>query len=171
MLALAKIARDEIGADYLVVKPYSHEPASLTTEYKEIDYEGKFYQQLEEELQAFNSEQFKVNYRSQTMNLYHENQSNRYSTCYSTPIFMAYIMANGEVYGCKDHLFDKKFNYGNINQNQFDDIWEGDLRKKNLSYVLNELDVSTCRVNCRMDKVNRFLFDLKENKIKHVNFI
>ena len=171
MLTLAKIARDEIGADYLVVKPYSHEPASNTTAYKTLSYEEDFNAELESELKALNTASFKVNYRSQTMSLYHEAQSNRYTTCYSTPIFMAYIMANGEVYGCKDHLFDTQFNYGNINKSSFQEIWEGTRRRKNLDYVRHTLDVSSCRVNCRLDKVNRYLFDLIENKIQHINFI
>ncbi|MBF0266634.1 MAG: radical SAM protein [Gammaproteobacteria bacterium] len=171
MLTLAKIARDEIGADYLVIKPYSQEPASITTEYKDISYESDFNESLKEQLQQLNTDKFKVNYRSETMALYHEKQENRYSTCYSTPILMSYIMANGSVYGCKDHLFDEKFKYGNINETAFSTIWEGEKRQQNLHYVLNDLDVNKCRVNCRLDKVNRFLFDLKKDKIQHVNFI
>jgi radical SAM protein with 4Fe4S-binding SPASM domain len=105
------------------------------------------------------------------MSNYHEDQENRYTTCYSTPIYMAYLMAEGSVYGCKDHLLDPNFCYGNINENTFSDVWKGESRRKGIEYVLNELDVSKCRVNCRMDKVNRYLYDLKEGRINHMNFI
>jgi len=171
MITLAKISRDEIGADYFVIKPYSQEPASITTKYKDINYETEGFLSLEEELAKMETDNFSISFRSKTMHLYHEGSERRYTTCYSTPVFMAYIMATGDVYGCKDHLFDKHFLYGNINQHSFSEIWEGESRKQNLNYVLNELDVSKCRVNCRMDKVNRYLFDLQEDKIKHVNFI
>jgi hypothetical protein len=36
--------------------------------------------------------------------------------------------------------------------------------------VEKKLDVSRCRVNCRMDEINRYLWDLKSPP-EHVNFI
>jgi len=171
MMTLAKIARDEIGADYFVIKPYSQEPDSLTQKYKDINYITDEFLQLEEELSKMATNTFSVNFRSKTMQLYHEEVDRRYTTCYSTPIYMAYIMATGDVYGCKDHLLNEDFCYGNINKESFSDIWESAARKENLNYVLNELDVSKCRVNCRMDKVNRYLSQLIEGDIKHKNFI
>lgn len=170
MITLAKIARDEIGADYFVIKPYSQEPGSITQKYKDINYDDE-YLKLENSLIKMETDSFAISFRSETMRLYHESSERRYTRCYSTPVFLAYIMASGDVYGCKDHLFDKQFCYGNINAQSFTDIWQGEDRENNLNYVLNELDVSKCRVNCRMDKVNRYLFDLREDQVKHVNFI
>jgi len=171
MVNLGKIIRDEIGADYFVIKPFSQEPSSINKLYEDIDYRSMTLRANEKRLKALETENFKVSYRSETMSNYHEDQSNRYTTCYSTPIYMAYLMAEGSVYGCKDHLLDPSFNYGNINKNTFNEIWKGENRRKGIEYVLNELDVSKCRVNCRMDKINRYLFDLKEGKISHMNFI
>lgn len=171
MYNLALILRDEIGADYFVVKPFSQEPNSINRQYEDINYQSKSLRELESKINDLEREGFKVNFRSKTMDLYHEDQSDRYTTCYSTPVYMGYLMADGSVYGCKDHLLEPEFCYGNINKNTFNEIWKGNVRRKGLDYVLNSLDVSKCRVNCRMDKVNRYLFDLKENKKKHVNFI
>ena len=171
MVNLGKIIRDEIGADYFVIKPFSQEPSSINKLYEDIDYRSMTLRANEKRLKALETENFKVSYRSGTMSNYHEDQENRYTTCYSTPIYMAYLMAEGSVYGCKDHLLDPNFCYGNINKNTFTEIWKGERRRKGIEYVLNELDVSKCRVNCRMDKVNRYLFDLKEGKIDHMNFI
>jgi len=171
MVNLGKIIRDEIGADYFVIKPFSQEPSSINKLYEDIDYRSMTLRANEKRLKALETENFKVSYRSETMSNYHEDQENRYTTCYSTPIYMAYLMAEGSVYGCKDHLLDPNFCYGNINKNTFTEIWKGERRRKGIEYVLNELDISKCRINCRMDKVNRYLFDLKEGKVDHMNFI
>ena len=171
MANLGKIIRDEIGADYFVIKPFSQEPSSINRLYEDIDYRSMTLRANQKRLKALETENFKVSYRSETMSNYHEDQENRYITCYSTPIYMAYLMAEGSVYGCKDHLLDPNFCYGNINKNTFSEIWKGERRRKGIEYVLNKLDVSKCRINCRMDKVNRYLFDLKEGKVDHMNFI
>jgi len=171
MIELGKIVRDEIGADYFVIKPFSQEEKSINRRYKKLDYHSIALRSSEKDLHALEREDFMVSYRSETMNIYHADQDMRYTTCYSTPIYMAYLMAEGSVYGCKDHLLNKDFCYGNINEKTFSEIWKGEERKKGIEYVLNNLDVSQCRVNCRMDKVNRYLFDLKEGRVNHINFI
>ena len=91
--------------------------------------------------------------------------------CSATPFFWAYVMANGDVYGCSAYLLDDRFNYGNLNDYSFTEIWQGDKRRENFHYVLNSLDISECRVNCRMDEVNRYLHNIKNNTVPHANFI
>jgi hypothetical protein len=51
----------------------------------------------------------------------------------------------------------------------FKEIWESEKRKENWRFVRKELDIKECRVNCRMDKANRYLWGLTHQK--HINFV
>lgn len=166
---LARICRDEIGLDYLVVKPYSQHTFSLTRLYQEVDYQD--YTQLGERLAVMNTDKFSVVFRENTMKKHHEGETSRYRKCSATPFFWAYVMATGAVYGCSAYLLDKRFEYGNLNESSFKDIWEGDRRRENFHYVRNELDIHECRLNCRMDEVNRYLDRLVRQDVPHINFI
>ncbi len=167
MAGLAQLCRDEIGLDYLVVKPYSQHLFSETHQYERIDYTK--YMSMAQELERFNTENFNVVFRGHTMQKYID--TGRYDKCYSTPFLWGYIMADGSVYGCSAYLLDKRFEYGNINQTSFQDIWEGEKRRENFEFIRKELDIKDCRRNCRMDEINRYLHRMKENQVPHVNFI
>ncbi len=166
-LTLARRVRDA-GADYFVVKPYSHNPKSLTRRYKDITYGD--LQTLEAELKTLHDEAagFHVIFRSLAMH-YWDAQEKGYGRCYGLP-FWAYVDAEGNVWGCSMYLQDERFRYGNLNSESFQAIWEGEKRRSSLAWVENELDPAYCRVNCRMDAVNRFLWRLRRRP-EHVNFI
>lgn len=167
IVQLAKIARDDIGLDYLVIKPYSQHLFSETRIYESIDYEP--YLNLAEELESCSTENFKVVFRDNAMRKYLS--SERYTKCRATPLVWAYIMADGSVYGCSAYLLDDRFSYGNINELSFREIWEGEARKASFHYVQSKLDIKECRKNCRMDEVNRYLHRLSVGNVPHVNFI
>lgn len=169
MGTLARLCRDEIGLDYLVIKPYSQHLFSETHAYEHVDYSA--YLAMSELLKALNTQDFQVVFRENTMRKYMEDEGSRYRKCNATPFFWAYVMADGSVYGCSAYLLDKRFEYGNLNDQSFLDIWEGERRKANFHYVRKDLDIRECRRNCRMDEVNRYLYRLRENLVQHVNFI
>lgn len=166
---LARICRDEIGLDYLVVKPYSQHAYSITTQYQDIDY--REFIELGARLQALNTDKFSVVFRENTMKKHDAGDEARYQRCLATPFFWAYVMSTGALYGCSAYLMDSRFEYGNLNEASFKDIWEGERRRENLVYVRNQLDIHECRLNCRMDEVNRYLDRLTGGKVPHVNFI
>ncbi|QEP42765.1 radical SAM protein [Ectothiorhodospiraceae bacterium BW-2] len=169
MVTLARLCRDELGLDYLVVKPYSQHGFSLTHEYESVDYSQMF--ELEEALHAENRDNFSVVFRQRTMKKSLQDEGQRYLKCYSTPFFWGYIMANGDLYGCSAYLQNEQFCYGNINEQCFSEIWEGERRQQSWRYISKYLDIHHCRKNCRMDEVNRYLYALKDDTPPHVNFI
>jgi len=169
MVELARICRDEIGADYLVIKPYSQHQFSDTHEYESVDYQG--YLALADELEAMNNDSFQVVFRAHTMRKYQEDPNTRYKKCQATPFLWGYVMADGRVYGCSAYLLDQRFEYGNLNQNSFQEIWQGEKRQANFHYVRHQLDIHECRKNCRMDEVNRYLDRLVNQSVPHINFI
>lgn len=166
-LALLAQTCKDIGVDYLVVKPYSQHLFSETKKYENIDY-GKMMD-IGESLHQFDDDKFKVIFRTNTMKKYVEKKQ-PYKKCHSTPFFWGYIAADGKVFGCSAYLGQDKFCYGSIYDNTFEEIWEGQKRKESYEYIQNTLDIKNCRVNCRMDEVNRYLWNLK-NPNTHVNFI
>ena len=162
---LAKICRDELGIDYLVIKPYSQHLSSKNQ--REIDYSP--WLRMEKNLEKFNTKNFNVVFRANTMKKYSSNE--RYTHCYSTPFIWGYIMANGIVSGCSAYLLNDLFEFGNINEHSFQEIWTGEKRRRNFEYVANELDITDCRKNCRMDEANRYLYALIDDPPSHINFI
>lgn len=168
-VALATKAKD-IGVDYVVIKPYSQHlmsQATMEKGYKDFDYSGIF--PMEQELLALEESRFKVIFRRRAMEKLLDGDRH-YTVCQATPFFWAYVMATGEVYGCSAYLEDPRFCYGNLNEQSFAEIWEGEARRRSFHHVRDELNISECRKNCRMDEVNRYLWDL-QHPPAHVNFI
>ncbi|MCK6488386.1 MAG: radical SAM protein [Planctomycetes bacterium] len=162
---LARQARDA-GMDYLVVKPYSQHTQGL-----QKDYQGVRYDQAEglaQRLQEFATDSFKPLVRLSTMRKWDEKQR-PYQRCLSLP-FWSYIDAGGDVWGCSIYMKDPRFHYGNVLAEGWAAIWEGEKRRASLRFVHEELDIGGCRVNCRMDEVNRYLWELR-HPTAHANFI
>ena len=162
---LALKARD-IGADYLVIKSYSQHLKSITKKYEGVRYSEHLL--LKDALDKISTKGFDVVFRINAMKKLEE-QERGYERCLALP-FWSYIDAGGGVWGCSAYLGDERFLFGNINESTFKEIWKGEKRRLAMEFVDNELDTSGCRVNCRMDTVNRYLDELK-NPSAHVNFI
>ncbi|MDO8489277.1 MAG: SPASM domain-containing protein, partial [Candidatus Omnitrophota bacterium] len=164
-VSLARLARD-IGLDYLVIKPYSQHPQSKTNIYSNIKYNDYFF--LQDELAKENTADFQVIFRINTMKKW-DNGQKPYKRCIAQP-FWSHIDAGGNVWGCSAFLNVERFLYGNIYEQAFQEIWEGERRLESLRWVEECMDATGCRLNCRMDEVNRYLWELKIPP-EHVNFI
>ncbi|BCS87531.1 radical SAM protein [Pseudodesulfovibrio sediminis] len=165
VVGLAEMARD-IGLDYLVVKPYSQHPKSNTDEYQDVEYTN--VDGLAEELDAVRTESFQPILRVNTIKKWQE-KDRPYERCLGLP-FWSYMDAGGNIWGCSMFLEDDRFKYGNIHEQTFQEIWEGEKRAKAMKWFLESFDPSVCRINCRMDEINRYLWGLA-NPPAHVNFI
>lgn len=155
-----KLAKS-VGCDYAVVKRYSQQLFSNTRQYENTDYSK--YMDLGNRLKAHNTEDFSVVFRSNSMV-----ESEPYSECMSTPHLWAYVDAKMNVYACSAYLGQERFNLGNLKERSFQEIWQGEKRRK----LFEEgIDISGCRSNCRMDSCNRFLDSVKNQKVHNANFI
>ena len=161
---LAKILKD-IGADYLIIKPYSKHPLSkndLNTDIPEREIND-----IREKLSQIETERFNIIFREHTLEKL--SQEKPYRRCLGIS-FWTYINANGDVYACSSFLGDENFCFGNICRQDFEQIWEGEKRKRIMDRINNELDARNCRQACRLDEINRYLWQLKHPP-EHVNFI
>lgn len=162
---LAERAKDA-GAAYLVVKSYSQHQRSVTRQYAECDYAA--VRELAGRLHSFSDSSFNVIVRLHSMEKL-QHQERGYDRCMALP-FWSYIDAGGTVWGCSAFLGDERFRYGSIYEEGFAQIWQGERRRCSLELVNCHLDADECRQNCRMDEINRYLWEITHPH-QHVNFI
>lgn len=162
LLDMAKLLK-EIGVDYFTVKPFSKHPKMQSI--VEVNYDEML--QLESGLKDFETDKFKVYFRANAMKKL--KLKREYNTCYGLP-FMVYLDVEGDLYPCIAFMGDKNYSYGNINNEDFIKIWEGEVRKSIIEkFTDKDLD-SQCREICRLDEINRYLHSIV-NHGEHINFI
>jgi len=155
----------EAGVDYLVLKPYTQATFMLGTKYKDLNY--KSMDSYLWGVMDFTTDKFKVIYRAASFAQEMDPQ-HKYDRCYATPNFWVYAMGDGRLFTCSAHLLDDRFCIGNLNENTFQELWEGE-RRRQVWEMMKDFDIKQCRLNCRMDKQNQYLSEF--GKVEHVNFI
>lgn len=161
ILDLAVMMRD-LGVDYFTVKPFSKHPSSV------CDFELNYGEMmlLKDQLLPINTPDFKVIFRTNAMVKLEEDRP--YKECLALS-FATYVDAAGYVYPCSMFLGQLEYTYGNLYEECFAGIWEGE-RRQRVMQRLREEGVDRCREICRLDEVNRYLWSLKHPP-EHVNFI
>ena len=152
----------ETGADNIQIKPYSQHPDSINKFV--INYEDYAY--LEPEIEKFNSENFTVFFRKQTMK--RAGQEIAYPKCYGLSFF-SIIDSKGNVIPCHLFLENPEFIYGNLYEKSFSEIWQGEKRKQVLEKIMQR-GIKNCKKTCRADAFNQYLYRIK-NPEPHDNFI
>lgn len=162
---VVKMAQElkKIGVDYFTVKPFSQHPQSGNI--LQVDYQEMM--DVEEEIKEIETEDYKIYFRAHSM----EKLACRreYKQCLALP-FMVYIDARGNLWPCIVFMGKEEWKYGNLYEESFAQIWEGN-RRKDLMRIFAEMDLEkNCRELCRLDEMNKYLTELK-NPGAHVNFI
>ena len=153
----------KIGVDYFTIKPYSQHLHSQNQ--MKIDYNQMA--ELESELNQLQTSDFSVYFRANAMKKM--NRKKCYQECYGMP-FMTHIDAKGNVWPCVAHIGNSKYCFGNIYEQEIDEIWESN-KRKNIVESLRQQDINKiCREACRLDEINKYLDELKHPG-EHANFI
>lgn len=150
---LAQLSRD-IGLDYLVVKAHSQHP--LSKNQITVDCAGKFVN-MQKTFRAYSTDSFKAVWRTDSIS----NKDRTYQECNALP-FWSYLDTKGNLWSCSNYLGVDGYDYGNIYEQSFEEVWQ--------NRSIPTICLDKCRDNCRMDKANEYLWELK-NPQEHVNFI
>jgi cyclic pyranopterin phosphate synthase len=155
---------EQVGVDYLVLKPFSQGTFMLGKQYIGLRYD-RWAGELES-VKEYSTDTFKVIYRHDSMR--QESEAHHYDRCRATPFFWVYSMADGRVFTCSAHLMDERFCIGNLNEQTFQEIWEGEKRRENWE-MMKKFDIKNCRKNCRMNASNIYLQQF--TTMQHKNYI
>ncbi len=153
----------KIGVDYFTVKPFSQHPQSR--QILQVDYQEML--SLEEKVKDLQTDDFKVYFRAHSMQKLACERG--YKQCLALP-FMVYIDAKGNLWPCIVFMGKDELKYGNLYEDSFVDIWEGEDRQEIIKYFMQMDLEKNCRELCRLDEMNRYLDELKHPG-EHVNFI
>ncbi len=153
----------KIGVDYFTIKPFSQHPQSR--QILQVDYKGMLA--LEKEVLELQTDDYKIYFRAHSMQKLKCKRG--YKQCFALP-FMVYVDAKGNLWPCIVFMGRDELKYGNLNEENFVDIWEGTHRKEIVNYFRNMDLEKNCRELCRLDEMNRYLDELKHPD-GHVNFI
>ncbi len=155
------------GIDYLVFKPYSRHPQMVKE--KESVYDKAQIRYLQDVIsRQREGSGCEISVRFHSLRKYMAGEKS-YSHCYALP-FWGYIASDGAYYTCSVFMKQERFEAGNLYERGMNDIFTGSRRRRSIDYGEKELDISQCRINCRMARINEFL-ELLHNEPEHVNFI
>lgn len=165
LLEQAELVRD-IGVDYFTIKPFNYHPKSGHDQY--AGWRSTRNGELSDALDELRTDSFNVLFRAHAIDKI-SGKKRSYQCCHALP-FWSYLDSKGDLYGCSTYLGDERFNYGNMYENTFEDIWNSERKRALFADLEGNVDLGHCRWGCRMDEVNQYLWDLAHPG-RHVNFI
>jgi len=161
ILPLSKLGK-KLGVDYLVIKHCSDdEEGSLGVDYSKYNKMIAVLKKAEK----YSSETYQV---SAKWSKIFSNGKRNYSQCYGPP-FILQMSGSGLVAPCGMLFNDKykKYHIGNIVEQSFKEIWQGDRYWEVMDLIASqEFDAKTmCGTLCLQHKVNECLSDIKNKGV------
>ena len=141
------------GADNIQIKPYSKHPNSIN----EFNVDYTILKDLKIKVEKLMDEKFQVIYREEAMERLETERE--YKECLGIHFF-ALIDAKGNILPCNIFYDKQEFFYGNLYENGFKEIWDGE-KRKNVLEKLKKQGMIGCREICRVDPHNRWLWRIK----------
>jgi len=152
----------DLGVDYAQLRP----SFGFFYDYKTISQEE--WKNIFREMKKYETDSFKVFVDEKKFEkIFSGNTERTYSHCHAQSFKSTTISATGDVYICCSLSGRTEGRIGNIKEESFYDIWNGETRKK----ALEDLDVHKCPRLCVGDNLNEFLERFKNNKPTHENFL
>lgn len=158
----------ELGVDYMTIKPaYKN---TLNPEHPDNEAPLEEVLALMQVAQAESREGFKVYAKFpqfKEVMQFKTNDGRYYKKCNATPL-SPYLDEDGNVEMC-GNLKGRGFTMGNIYKNSFQEIWASEQRAD----CLKRIDLSTCPSGCKLDPLNKVLWDAFSPDVDrvHPNFI
>ncbi len=158
-----------LGINYMTIKPMLKNELNPNHKWNELKFADAFpYMNKAEQTKGKN---FKV-YAKYSMFIdvlgRRNNNGTYYKKCLATPL-SPYMDEDGNVEMC-GNLKGRGFTMGNIYKNSFKEIWESEQRQN----CLKKINLSKCPVGCKLDPLNKTLWDTFENTKNyenHTNFV
>lgn len=165
-LAEAAAVLRDAGADYLAVKPFvqQHQDQGYRLE-RPLDTE--LLEQYLTTAEAYSDETFKVMVRKSAFSEY---GMRRYTHCFGTS-FISVVNSAGDIATCLPYWDNSDFVFGNIYQQSFREIWQGDRRRRIKTMLEETFNLKACPPNCRPHAINEYLCEMKFPSVEHINFI
>lgn len=180
ILPLAKLGKD-LGVDYLVIKHCSDDEQGRLG----IDYTKYFDKDLLRTIKEAENLSEGNYYVKAKWSKILSGGERKYAQCYGSP-FIIQFSGSGLVAPCGmlfNDRYKEKFHIGNIVDTSFKELWRGKRYWEVMDYLASKkFNAHTdCGSLCVQHKVNEYLWDLKQGKIKlgkppkelpqHINFI
>lgn len=163
----ARFYRD-LGVDYMTIKPALKNELNPAHPGNDAPLDEVFGLMKDAEEEATENFSVYAKYPQFREVLEHKTNDGRYyKKCYATPI-SPYLDEDGSLEMC-GNLKGRGFTMGNIYESSFKEIWSSQQRKG----CMNKIDLSTCPSGCRLDPLNKVLWDAfhPDEDRKHPNFV
>lgn len=158
----------DAGIDYAQIKPVVFNPKDREEDGVTVksqlppEFWERVIQSGESAKAKFESENFEVYFKSDQFEGLIDPDQGRSSFDVCRAMFAPVIEENGDIFYCSQTRGDEEFKIGNLQENTFREIWEGERRRK----VWEEIDIQRdCQIFCRNHATNDVLDDIDREGI------